>query len=198
MNADDTQPVINQMVASLTANLWLKDAQAGEKAAKFNLKCMAGIEKIDETEVQFTGESSDLVIAIASAKAPESYIAHEALCEVATDLTEQNKALPMDLQRYIVTAATITIRRTRGGSILRNIMRDDAIYRAVQIGVKSGLMPNRNETANKESACSSAMEALKRCGVHLSEAEIVKIYKKRRDVYRKAWIAAGNSKESFQ
>jgi hypothetical protein len=71
------------------------------------------------------------------------------------------------------------VSRKRGGDGYANGARDITIANAVRgIHQKFGFSPTRNKATNQESACSIVNLALRRSGIHMSEAAVERIWRK--------------------
>jgi hypothetical protein len=108
---------------------------------------------------------------------------HEALCEVATVLHKRGDSLPVWLQEYVIFAAIIGGGRSKRGRKSQNT-RDTAIAWVIySITRASGLHPTRNPgAANRQAAacgCSIVVDALKRHNIHMSEANVAAIWRRR-------------------
>lgn len=72
--------------------------------------------------------------------------------------------------------------RKKGQRRTKYLHRDHCIAEAVYLTVKSGFPPYRSEaTRDREgnvSACAVVVEALKRCGIHMTETAVEKIWRR--------------------
>jgi hypothetical protein len=109
--------------------------------------------------------------------------AHLTLCNMAKILTLFGDPLPKWLQEYIVFAAEDggEQRSQRGQSPLTNLIRDMVISIAVEsISQRYLLRPTRNSTTTTESGCSIVAKSLELLGMHMSEANVVAIWRTQR------------------
>jgi hypothetical protein len=188
---DPKEEALAAAIKYLKADRWLKDSRAGADAKRASLMRQAGFEVVEDNggfpTLEYTGKNAESVIALAVAG---DKIAHQALCLVALRLTDQGKALPLVLQKYIDGTASKLKYGKRGNPAL-NSLRDDAILDTIEIVVGFGFNPRRN-AAHKDghkSACSIVSRALGECGIARSEAAVETIWKNRRDAWKKAGIA---------
>lgn len=109
--------------------------------------------------------------------------AHLTLCNMAKILTSFGDPLPKWLQEYIVFAAEDggEQRSQRGQNPLTNLIRDIVISIAVKsISQRYLLRPTRNSTTTTESGCSIVAKSLELLGMHMSEANVVAIWRTQR------------------
>jgi hypothetical protein len=173
--------------------VWLKDGEARVNVARTGFASQAGLDFIrwhdgpDGLEERFTERNAERVIAQANTG---NQIAHEALCRAAEHLTVRGKALPLQLQYYVVGAA---IQLKKGGKGKRlhvfNDLRDGAIFHALEVVMMFGFNATRNAGHKEEieSACSIVSLALGKCGAALSESQVTKIMNSQ----LKGWTKAG-------
>jgi hypothetical protein len=109
-------------------------------------------------------------------------IAMDATWEIAANFIDEGYVLPEGLRQYIVDLllgdATCAPAKSRGRAGYVNYERDFKIASVIRQVVDRGFKPTRNHATESESACSIVNKALKRLGLHLSEAAVVKIWEK--------------------
>jgi hypothetical protein len=119
--------------------------------------------------------------------------AHDLLCKMAEVLTSFGDRLPGWLQEYVVWAAMyreaqLPMRR-RGCDPLANLVRNTVIAQTVDMlafrsrGLQ--LRPTRNAATAGESACSIVAEALGRLRIHMTEANVTRIWREERDTVKR-------------
>jgi hypothetical protein len=173
--------------------VWLKDSEARVDVARGGFASQAGLDVIrwhdgpDGLEERFTRRNAEGVIALANTG---NQIAHEALCLVAKHLTVRGKALPLQLQYYVVGAA-IELKKGGKGKRLHvfNDLRDGAIFHALEVVITFGFNATKNAGHKEgvESACSIVSQALGKCGAALSESQVTNIM----NLQLKGWTKAG-------
>ena len=153
---------------------WIQNhAGAGEASLRINYMCEAGWYYLDdeslplEQRLDYTGEDTDRLISLAD---QGDRIAHEALCAIAKHLDDRGKTLPPGLQRYVVSAALTPAKYRQGKHPVTNVIRDEAIFHAVELAIKAGLLPTRNKAARgKKSAAKSPCSIVpRRLGMSIS------------------------------
>jgi hypothetical protein len=118
---------------------------------------------------------------IAKARAGDQ-VAHKVLCYFAAGFVKAGCELPDGLRGYAAAilrsqAKEAPIRR-RGGDPYANNTRDFYIALTVQRVVALGFRPTRNRATDAESACSVTKKALEKCGLHMEESNVEKIWSK--------------------
>jgi hypothetical protein len=175
---------LNAAVCSLEADRLLHDVRAGTNAFRYSLMCEMGFDILPDESIpsenwerRFTGQNPERAIALAAAGDP---IAHDALCAVAAHINQHGRVVPSKLQGYIISAARGGVVKRRGRHPVKNLYRDDAIFRAVNIVIGMGIPATRNDDGKRtESACSIVAAALKKCGICMKEGGVVSIWEKR-------------------
>jgi hypothetical protein len=108
-------------------------------------------------------------------------LAHKVLCGIAACFIRDDCSLPPHLRKYFVVSlqseASDPPPRRRGVDLYTNESRNFRIAWAVAEVIKLGFRSTRNRaTKDSESACSVVTAALAKCGVHLSEPAVEKIW----------------------
>ena len=116
-------------------------------------------------------------------------LAHKVLCQIAAFFIRDDCSQPPQLRTYIVDSlqseASDPPPRRRGVDPLANESRNFRIAWAIGEVIKLGFHPTRNRaTADTQSACSVVTAALAKCGVHLSEPAVEKIWIQFADSFR--------------
>jgi hypothetical protein len=110
--------------------------------------------------------------------------AHHCLCEMARFLTQLKDPLPLWLHEYVVSNASAGKKRPPGPGRDRaaNIVRDAVITQAVDAvtGIY-GLRPTRNTASTGDSGCSLVVEGLARLGLHMTEANVMAVWRAGRE-----------------
>ncbi len=187
MSASAKQSPRDAVLDYLRASPWTGDPNAGIKAVRHHYMCAAGVE-IDDARpgsLKFTGQWAAEVIT--AARSGDS-IAHDALCEIAEHLLKFDDPIPPALVRYLLDGARRTPTRKAGRRRGENVIRDNLIWRAVEIATRAGLPRTRNPATVSDSACSIVAQALGDAGgPHLSADAISKAWER----VEKARTAAG-------
>ena len=157
------------------------DHGAGLAALRYNLICGAGVIVEDDGSERWTGEYPDKVAELVEAAGGGDRVAHDALVDIADDLTKHATRLPHALQVYVVKNARNGLARSRRGRHPKaNITRDLVIVNAVRRVAALG-WPVAGEPANGgATACAIVAGALGEIGGNaLTSGAVVKIWKNR-------------------
>jgi hypothetical protein len=130
----------------------------------------------DETVLILSGHCVEIPTEIAAALADAGWTqAHRALLDRAEKLTAAGKPLPLDLQKYVVTAARCGAVRGKG---YKNFGRDVCIKVAIRRLLARGFSATRNAASEGESASSIVARALQHLGIRMTEAGVAKIWER--------------------
>jgi hypothetical protein len=102
-------------------------------------------------------------------------LAHKVLCYFAAGFVKSGCEMPNHLREYIA-ADLKSLESRKGRDPYANSTRNFYIALTVYFLVGLGFQPTRNRKTVTESACSITQLALARCGVHMEEPNIEKIW----------------------
>ena len=107
-------------------------------------------------------------------------VATKLLCDAAAEFIEEGKQLPQGLRAYIVEVLRKPddTPKKRGQDPFANYPRNFDIACTIANVVSMGFKATRNQATEAESACSIVQQALERVGVHMSEANVEKIWER--------------------
>jgi hypothetical protein len=143
-----------------------------------------GVDQVTQKEwLVFTAEREELLVdLIVSAKGGDT-IAQDVLILVADSLTNQSRPLFSDLQRYLVDVVKRPPRGTPAPHPLMRLRRDHSLWVLLEFAVRSGLKATRNrENFKIESACSIVKAILADRSLHISEATLENVWKRRKQI----------------
>jgi hypothetical protein len=107
-------------------------------------------------------------------------VAHRVLCYFAAGFVKGGCGLPLRLRQYIAASlhsqAKEPPQRRRGRDPYANNTRDFYIALTVSQIVGLGFRPTRNRATESESACSITAKALAKCGLHMDERNVERIW----------------------
>jgi hypothetical protein len=115
-------------------------------------------------------------------------VAHRVLCYFAAGFVRGGCALPPRLRQYIATSlhsqAKEPPRRGRGRDAYANSTRDFYVALTVSRIMGLGFLPTRNRATKSESACSITAKALAKCGLHMDESNVERIWRQFEQAFR--------------
>jgi len=197
MTACDTEAVIAAARTILEEVPLGLEGEFGRRSLKFQLMCEAGVGTVDPNasdpirDFEFTDQNVDKLVTLANEGDP---IAHDALYEIADNLTKRAKPLKA-LQQYVVQTARDGQQSKRGRHPDANLYRDFHICLAVKRTTELGLYATRSDaTADKKSkacGCSVVASALEQLNINMTEGAVKKIWDKRNREFFKR-IIVGN------
>ncbi len=109
------------------------------------------------------------------------YVAKQLLCEIAAWFLETARELPERLREYIVEVLRAEAGdrpQKRGRDPYANHPRNFNIACTILNVTSLGFKATRNRATESESACSVVVQALERLGIHMSEANVEKIWER--------------------
>lgn len=109
-------------------------------------------------------------------------VAKQLLCELAADHLETNRDLPPALKEFLIEvlrAKDHDRQRKRGLDPFANHPRNfDIACTILNVASLRGFKATRNRATETDSACSVVVQALARLGIHMSEANVEKIWER--------------------
>ena len=116
---------------------------------------------------------------IAKARAGDQ-VAHKVLCFFAAGFVKAGCEMPSGLREYVAATLRSQAKEApaprKGRDPYDNSTRNFHIALTVYRVVRLGFQPTRNRATKSESACSITQKALARCGLHMEESNVEKIW----------------------